>query len=48
MLAKSSSLLALIVSGAIKDPASRWKEQFTFELNWKHIYIVHDESKIKD
>jgi hypothetical protein len=26
---KSSSLLAVIVSGAIKDPPSRWKEQFT-------------------
>jgi hypothetical protein len=35
-----------MVSGAIKDPASRWKEQFTFELG--HIYIVYDESKIKD
>jgi hypothetical protein len=33
-----------MVSGAIKDAASRWTEQFTF-LNWD--YIVYDESKIK-
>jgi hypothetical protein len=33
-----------MVSGAIKDAASRWTEQFTFELR---RYIVYDESKIK-
>jgi hypothetical protein len=33
-----------MVSGAIKDAASRWTEQFTFELD----AIVYDESKIKD
>jgi hypothetical protein len=31
-----------MVSGAIKDAASRWTEQFT--LNWDAVY---DESKIK-
>jgi hypothetical protein len=31
------------VSGAIKDAASRWTEQFTFELG---RYIVYDEIKV--
>jgi hypothetical protein len=31
-----------MVSGAIKDAASRWTEQFIFELG---RYIVYDESK---